>query len=382
MLLGLVEPFSVNAEATEPAIITRVTLSGKEFDDFNKLDIDNFVTIQVYNKGYYDGSSWRIIDYKISVCDVGNGCGDNPQVSIPLWTNKVININGVKIARPDRTTFNLYFSKTGDFQVNIFAIYVRAYSLDNTPPKGWDDCSLVNCKSTGTTPLTLSVKSATLLNRNINDYLGKNILDRKSQLLCPLISESQKTVECSYVVSYSIRRQDWGRYGILEEADSILSGSVNSTLCSITEGQYLYASGEKCDEESGVVGAPPLELVNMKINLNVENKVRFVNQLKQHSFCLTDLVSSQHCYAKYTKTSKKKYSASQQYKNGKAIVLDTSQETLLRQGFFGIFGATGKPVKSKATNWCIGMQAMFPPYIEDKNFTRGCVAAAMSLYRK
>jgi hypothetical protein len=73
---------------------------------------------------------------------------------------------------------------------------------------------------------------------------------------------------------------------------------------------------------------------------------------------------------------------SKSYQAGQDAVLNASQELLYRQGFFGVFGATGQPVKSKATNWCIGMQTMFPPYVEDKNFTQGCVAAAMTLYRK
>jgi hypothetical protein len=73
---------------------------------------------------------------------------------------------------------------------------------------------------------------------------------------------------------------------------------------------------------------------------------------------------------------------SKSYQAGQDAVLNTSQELLYRQGFFGIFGATGQPVKSKATYWCIAMQKMFPPYIEDKDATRGCVDAAMTLYRK
>jgi len=74
--------------------------------------------------------------------------------------------------------------------------------------------------------------------------------------------------------------------------------------------------------------------------------------------------------------------SSKAYQAGQDAVFNTSQATLSRQGFFGIFGATGQPVKSKATNWCIGMQKMFAPYIEDKDKTKGCVDAAMTLYVK
>lgn len=70
------------------------------------------------------------------------------------------------------------------------------------------------------------------------------------------------------------------------------------------------------------------------------------------------------------------------YNKGAAMVLETSQESLVRQGFLGIFGATGQPIKSKALNWCKGMQTMFPPYLEDKEVTQGCLDAAMTLYRK
>lgn len=73
---------------------------------------------------------------------------------------------------------------------------------------------------------------------------------------------------------------------------------------------------------------------------------------------------------------------SKAYQAGQDAVYNTSEATLYRQGFFGIFGATGQPVKSKATIWCIGMQKMFSPYIEDKDKTKGCVDAAMTLYVK
>jgi hypothetical protein len=71
---------------------------------------------------------------------------------------------------------------------------------------------------------------------------------------------------------------------------------------------------------------------------------------------------------------------SKSYQAGQDAVFNTSDATLRRQGFFGIFGATGQPVKSKATNWCVGMQKMFPPYMEDKDKTKGCIDAAMALY--
>lgn len=73
---------------------------------------------------------------------------------------------------------------------------------------------------------------------------------------------------------------------------------------------------------------------------------------------------------------------SKSYQAGQDSVFNASQELLYRQGFFGIFGATGQPVKSKAIYWCSNIQKLFPPYEEDKDITRGCVDAAMTLYRK
>ena len=383
-LLGaLVTPMSqaVGADESRPEIVSRVLINGKQFDDFKNLDIDKSVTIDIISKGYYD-LSWLTSDYKISVCNVENGCTNNSQELIPLsggYEQNSLLINDVKIVRTGRSRFTLYFLKTGNFEVNISAIYLRVENPYTTQPKGWDNCSVSTCYSTSTTPLRLSVKSAVLNSRDISNFPNQNT-KLESKFTCPAINESQKDIECIYVASYAVDKKYWADYGITKDSEAILTGSIDSSFCSTSYKEYSSNTYGKCSKIPGNVGATPLELFTKQINLKIENKVKFKNQYKQYDFCLTgETFSDSHCYSKIVK---KKYSASQQYKYGKAVVLDASQETLLRQGFFGIFGATGKPVKPKATNWCIGMQTMFPPYVEDKNLTRGCVDAAMTLYRK
>jgi hypothetical protein len=372
---------AVGADESRPEIVTRVLINGKQFDNFNNLDIDKSVTIDIMSKGYYD-ISWLTSDYKISVCNVENGCTNNSQELIPLsggYEQNSLSINDVKIVRTGKSRFTLYFLKTGNFEVNISAIYLRVENPYASQPKGWDNCSVSTCYSTSTTPLRLNVKSAVINSRDINNF-SNQYSKLESKFTCPAITESQKDIECIYVASYAVDKKFWADYGITNDSEAVLSGKVNSNFCSTSYKEYSSSTYGKCREKPEFVGATPLEFFIKEVTLNEENKIRFKNQYKQQNFCLTgETFSDLACYVKQTKT---KYSASQKYKSGKAMVLDTSQETLLRQGFFGIFGATGKPVKSKATNWCVGMQTMFPPYVEDKNLTRGCVDAAMTLYRK
>ena len=379
ILLGLAFPATAHADESKPEIVTRVLINGQQFDDFKNLEIDKSVAIDIMIKKYYD-ISWLISDYKISVCNIDNGCTNNFLELIPLnrgYEQNSLLVNEVKIVRTNRSRFTLYFLKTGTFEVNISAIYLRVENPYATQPMGWDDCSVKTCFSTSTGSLRLNVKSAVSNSRDINNFLDQKT-KLESKLTCPEITESQKYIECTYKVSYAIDKKFWADYGITKDSEAVLSGKVNSSFCSTSYKEYRTSNYGKCREKPEFVGATPLEFFIKEVTLNEENKIRFKNQYKQQDFCLlSETFTSAACYNKQRKS---KYSASQLYRWGKEMVLNSSQEALARNGFLQVFGATGKPVKSKVESWCSSFSV--PGEAADKNYTKGCVDAAMTLYRK
>ena len=289
LIIGIA-PLSMAFADGEPKIYLNTS-------DGKTTDVEINTEIQITKTHYIE---WVPLDYQISVCDMSNDCANASKVSIPyagyLVKKNMVSVNNVQIVRNDLTHFKLYFLKKGIFRIEVTGKFVVAANPYGTLTTENRDCSknvCMNADASITLGVTSELKTPLPLDNNVTSFPKSEIANdpdmlQNATLRCPTAYSNSKSIECTYQLNLFIDKQYWDKYGMYNEGDSALSGSVNVKFCS----RYTKTITH-CETD----GTSYLENFSKEIVLGAATKIVFKNYVGNKNWCVFGEYATNGCYS-------------------------------------------------------------------------------------